>query len=286
MEKYKEKLVDSGDVDISYEVSKGSNPVVFMHGYGVNHTLFNYVRAKLPEKFGSIAIDQRGHGRSTYINEASDFSLEKCTSDLEKVLAAESVENPVIVGHSMGSMIAQNFAARHPTKVNGLVLISGSTNFTESFGNNPISRLALKLSPLRGKLYGALNAIVGPFVREDKDFFEDFSNPKFRDMSDARLFFEMYCKTSPEFVKSICAAGDAIMQWDTAKIAPYIQAQTLLIHGELDRVVSPSASYELQHLIPHAQKPVIVPNADHNIVLRSPEIVNEHIQGFLQETKS
>ena len=286
MKKYKEKFVSVGDADISYEVGNGSNPVVFMHGYGINHTLFNNVRAQLPEEFGSVSVDLRGHGKSTYLKNATDFSIEKCTSDLEKILDAESAENPVIVGHSMGSMIAQNFAARHPTEVKGLVLISGSYNFAESFGSNPISRLALKLSPLRKSLYGSLNAVVGPFVRENNDFFEDFSNQKFRDMSNARLFFEMYCKTSPEFVKSICAVGEAIMEWDTTKIAPNISAPTLLIHGEQDKVVSPKTSYELYKMIPNARKPIIVPNTDHNIVLRNPEAVNEYIQRFLQEIKS
>ena len=47
--------------------------------------------------------------------------------------------------------------------------------------------------------------------------------------------------------------------------------------------MNPKTSYELYKMIPNARKPIIVPNTDHNIVLKNPEVVNEYIQRFLQE---
>jgi pimeloyl-ACP methyl ester carboxylesterase len=117
-------------VTIEFTESGASDgvPVIFLHGFTDSRHSFNYLVAKLPAHIHAIVLSQRGHGNSD--KPSGGYKPEDFSEDLHAFMEARGLANAVIVGHSMGSTIAQNFALRYPGKVKGLVLMSTITDFS------------------------------------------------------------------------------------------------------------------------------------------------------------
>ena len=96
--------------------------VLLVHGAGMNHTVWVLqTRYFAHHGHNVLAIDLPGHGRSegpalTSIGDMADW--------LNRLLAAAGVESAAVVGHSMGSLIAIEFSARHPERVTTAALLS------------------------------------------------------------------------------------------------------------------------------------------------------------------
>jgi non-heme chloroperoxidase len=109
-------------------------PIVLLHGYTDSWTSFARLLDHLPHRFRAIALSQRGHGdagRPLRAYHPRDFA-----DDLADFLDAVGIDAAVIVGHSMGSLVAQRFAIEYPARVRGLVLIGAFTGL----GRNPLIR--------------------------------------------------------------------------------------------------------------------------------------------------
>jgi non-heme chloroperoxidase len=107
-------------------------PIVLLHGYSDSWTSFTRLLEHLPRRFRAVALSQRGHGdagRPLRCYHPRDFA-----DDLADFMDAIGIDAAVIVGHSMGSLVAQRFAIEHPERVLGLVLVGAFT----SLGRNPI----------------------------------------------------------------------------------------------------------------------------------------------------
>ena len=96
--------------------------VVFLHGAGLDHSVWALLaRAFAHHGFGVLAPDLPGHGRSAGAPLASIAALAYWTAAL---IAAAGIPAARLVGHSMGSLVVLETAARHPDKVTALGLIS------------------------------------------------------------------------------------------------------------------------------------------------------------------
>ena len=98
----------------------GGTPVVFLHGGTDSWRSFERVLALLPQIIHAYAISARGHGDSS--RPERGYLLLDMSADLLAFMDAVELEQAVIVGHSMGSMVAQRFGVDHPERVSGLVL--------------------------------------------------------------------------------------------------------------------------------------------------------------------
>src|SRR6185436_6073025 len=102
-------------------------PVVFLHGNGMmveDMLLSGVLGAAADRSFRSIAIDRPGFGhsdrpRGTAWTAAAQADL------LPRVFALLGIDRPIVVGHSLGTMVALALALNHPEQVSGLVLASG-----------------------------------------------------------------------------------------------------------------------------------------------------------------
>jgi pimeloyl-ACP methyl ester carboxylesterase len=102
-------------------------PLVLVHGWGADHTSWRPVIDQLTTRYRVIAVDLRGHGRS----QAPDgpYVLADLADDLFQLLASLDLpEAPVVVGHSLGGMVVQQFAADHPDAACGMVLLDTDLN--------------------------------------------------------------------------------------------------------------------------------------------------------------
>ena len=101
-------------------------PVLFLHGYSDSSFSFSTVLDRLPPDIRAIVPSHRGHGDSD--RPACCYRLADFAADAVALLDALGVPRATIVGHSMGSFVAQRIAIDAPARVNRLVLIgSGAT---------------------------------------------------------------------------------------------------------------------------------------------------------------
>ena len=123
--------VPTNGVD-TYYVRRGEGPpVVFIHGMAMDHQMWEPQLSALSDEFTTIAYDVRGHGR-TGGSDAVPYSVDLFADDLDVLLDGLSIEQPVVVGLSLGGCIAVAYAAAHPEKVARLVL-------ADSFPPGPLS---------------------------------------------------------------------------------------------------------------------------------------------------
>lgn len=101
---------------------------VFLHGVGIEAHSFDATALALGTP--SLAVDLPGHGRSAWRDDA-DYSADAVAPDVLAALEALAVPPGILIGHSLGAIIAARMAAIAPTRVTGLVLVDMSPDFTQ-----------------------------------------------------------------------------------------------------------------------------------------------------------
>jgi len=96
-------------------------PILLLHGYTDSRVSYDPVLAQLPDFVNAIAVSQRGHGDSE--RPEDDYHPADFASDIVHLMDTLSIQKAVIVGHSLGAIIAQRFAIDYPERTLGLVLV-------------------------------------------------------------------------------------------------------------------------------------------------------------------
>lgn len=113
----KVRVVERGDPQ--------SQPVTFIHGWGCTVYVFHRNMPAVSDAgYRAIAIDLKGHGLSDKPIARDEFSIDSLVEHVRDVLDALELEQTVMVGHSMGGSLAYHFAARYPSRVQRLGLLS------------------------------------------------------------------------------------------------------------------------------------------------------------------
>jgi pimeloyl-ACP methyl ester carboxylesterase len=111
-----------GDVSFSVEDAGAGPPVVFVHGWSMSGRFFQRQLDQFAETHRVIIPDLRGHGRSEKITRG--HTVPQYAADLQAILARLSVQRPVMVGWSMGAMVAYEYLrAFGQSSVAGLVIV-------------------------------------------------------------------------------------------------------------------------------------------------------------------
>jgi pimeloyl-ACP methyl ester carboxylesterase len=118
-------------------------PVVLIHGWGACVFTFRHtIEALVAANHRVVAFDLRGHGLSEKPAAPDDYRTDALLDDLVSVLDECSLDQPDLIGHSLGGGIALHFALRNPQRVRRLVLAApvGLTSI-------PLRRIACLLTP-------------------------------------------------------------------------------------------------------------------------------------------
>ncbi|MEE8558931.1 MAG: alpha/beta fold hydrolase [Myxococcota bacterium] len=122
--------VEAGTHTLALDAS-GTGPPDFVCIHGLVDTLRIWDRLSVPlaERGRVVRLDQRGHGRST--TPPGPYRREDLAGDVRRVLDAENIERAILIGHSLGGIVAMTTALAVPDRVAGLVLLGTASHCNE-----------------------------------------------------------------------------------------------------------------------------------------------------------
>lgn len=127
-------------------VEKGSpygTPVIFLHGLSDSWHSFEKVLPLLPDDYHAFAISQRGHGGSS--KNFQSFRPKDFAKDVAVFMQKLKIPSAIIVGHSMGGMVAQQFALNYPGLVKALVIVDSDASWKDNPGVPEFYEMAMQL---------------------------------------------------------------------------------------------------------------------------------------------
>ena len=235
--------------------------LVFANSLGTDLRVWDAMLAALPGGWGALRYDKPGHGLSELTGAATIADHADLLSDL---MDHAQIGSAVIVGLSVGGMIAQSLAARHPAKVRALVLMdTGHKIGAEDLWNARIE--AVRNQGIAAISDGILARWFSAGFRE--------ANPAFA------LWRMMLTRTSAEGYAAVCAA---IRDADLTEGARALRAPTLCIAGSEDGSTPPALVRELAGLIAGARYAEVV-GAGHLPCVENPAQTAGLIADFITE---
>src|SRR3954454_1871164 len=143
-------------LSIHHEMEGEGPPVVFVHGLGATSNVWHAQRLALSKYYRVILYDRSGSGRSQKAREG--YSVDAWADELAGLLDHLAVPAAVVVGHSLGSMVAQRFAGKYAARTRALILAGGEAAF------GPDEKKVLTERARAVEAHGLL-AVVGPWLR-------------------------------------------------------------------------------------------------------------------------
>jgi pimeloyl-ACP methyl ester carboxylesterase len=117
-------MIPAGDTRLHAVDTEGGAPAVLFLGGGFGTVRdWDRVIRRLGGKHRAVRFDARARGKS---GTSADYSVAAAVDDVGRVIDATGIDRPILVGWSYGATIAVRYAARHPGRVGGLVLIDGA----------------------------------------------------------------------------------------------------------------------------------------------------------------
>ena len=231
-------------------------PLVCVHGAGSSSVVWMEVVRRLSPQRRVIAPDLPGHGQSDRWHAPDDVSIAMYRDAVGTVCAQLEVERAILMGHSMGALIALDAAAAWPERVAGLILVNGGVRL-----------------PVAPEVFVKL---TGDFTRFGKWLARVVWSP-----ATPRDVVERWGTLAFTADQEITLADfRAVERYDGAVAATRVRTPTLVLGGEDDLMTPPKLTRELASAITGARA-VVVPEAGHMIVQEQPERFFAELESFL-----
>lgn len=206
-------------------------PIILLHGYTDSWFSYSRILPLLAPKYHAISVTQRGHGDS---DRPGSYTPQDFAADVDGLMEALGIERATVVGHSMGSFVAQTVAIEYPERVEKLVLIGSAT----VAGNEGV--LGLR---------DAVQTLTDPVPYEFAYEFQ--ASTVFHPVPDAFLQSAVgeSLKLPAQVWKDVL---DGLIATQNADRLDEIQAPTLVIWGEQDAIFPRAEQDALIAAIPNA----------------------------------
>jgi 3-oxoadipate enol-lactonase len=251
----------------------GSGPVILMlHGIGGGHRAF----APQVESFASlgyraVAWDMPGYGRSAPIEPYTFKGLaESCIALIEALM--QGPRPVILIGHSMGGMVAQEVVARRPGLVSHLILCGTSPSFGKPDGDWQRSFVAERTAPLdAGQSMAQLAEVLVPRMIGPGALPEG-----------AQLATHCMAGVHPSTYRK---ALEALVGFDRRASLPLIHVPTLLVAGEFDKNAPPAVMRKMAEQI-GGSRYAELPGIGHLQNLEAPDEFDALVLDFLAQSRA
>ena len=244
--------------------SEPSATLVFLHGVNGNSKSWAYqFEHFLP--FDVLAVDAPGYGDSDCIA----GGMPVIADELATLLTSLKIITPIIVGHSMGGMLAQVFASKHEHLCAGLILSCTHKGYGKQID-----------TPLDDKFKQRLEERQN---MNNYDFGKTRVNKMLPDKISTKTHEFLSIIAGEMSLEGIKCSSMAIQYLDTSKYLETINAPTLIITSEKDVVVKASAKEALERALPKASIKRLA-GVGHAPYCEDPESFNKAIEHFIRGT--
>ena len=261
-------LTEAPGFRMYYEEHGSGFPLLLINGLGSDHLEWLHQLPSFSGSFRVVVFDNRGTGRSGV--PPGPYTTAQMADDAAALLGFLGIGRAHVLGVSLGGMIAQEVALRHPDLVDGLVLGCTGPGGPLSVRPSPEAMAAFALAK-GDDPEGELRRMI-PFLytdaccRERPEEIEGFIRRR------------MENPTPPE---GYLAQLSAAVSHDASGRLERIRARALVITGDADRLVNWENSLRIAGRIPRA-KLVVLPGAPHRHFAENADAFNREILSFLQ----
>jgi pimeloyl-ACP methyl ester carboxylesterase len=254
----------AGGIEIGLDNVGTGIPLVFLHGFPHNRTLWSAQVNALVDRARCIAPDLRGFGETTV---APPYTMDQYADDLAALLDAERIERAVVCGLSMGGYIAFAIWRRHRSRIRALVLADTRAGADSEEGREK-RRAMISMVRERGGGVVAdamINDMVGRSTRE--------KNPEIVDV--------VYRMLSLAPADGVIGALEAMMtRPDSEPMLPTIDVPTLIVVGEEDALTPVREARVMHAAIPNSRLEILA-GAGHVSNVERPAAFNHVLSEFL-----
>lgn len=250
--------VSQDGVPIAYEQYGAGEPtLVFVHGWSCDSRYWRAQIDHFAKKYRVVVLDLAGHGHSGLTR--NRYTMQAFGQDVRAVVEAVGGKTVILVGHSMGGQVIAEAARLMPDRVIGLIGVDTFDNI-----EYPLTRKELEqmIAPLVDDFQVGTRAFVEGMIRPDTD-------PRISDWILADM------SSAPPWV-ALSALEEMMQQYiagDAAKIFEQIKAPVVCVSGDLWPI---NAEANRRHM--QSFEAVVVPNADHFLMLDRPYAFNQGLE--------
>jgi 3-oxoadipate enol-lactonase len=263
MPELKFKTIDGVTLHYTRKGREQTTPLVFINSLGTDLRIWDTVAASFADRFMLIRYDKRGHGLSDC--PSGPYTIRQHTNDLTGLLEQLQVESAVMIGVSVGGMIAIDYTASYPQRVKALILSDTAAKIgTPDMWNERISLLR----------ENGISHIAGAILAR-------WFSPAFAGQYPAayRGYYNMLTRTPLEGYIATC---EAIRDADLSDVVPSIEVPTLVVNGAEDGATPPDLVRGLTEALPNARFDLIE-QAGHIPSIEQPAVLTAKIDQFLKE---
>jgi len=258
--------IHANGIDIACHVKAHADTarpwLVFAHSLACDHTMWAPQLAAFAD-YSLLAYDLRGHGGSSAPE--GDYPLELLADDLTALLDARGIGRCHFIGLSLGGMVGQMAALRHPQRFASLTL--ADTTSRQPQGVQAIWEERLAIARSKG-----MDGLVGSTI-------ERWFTPAFRASHAAEVArIAALIRSTP--VAGYAGCAHAVRQIDLTEQLPRIGCPVLVIVGRDDAATTPAMATDIAQAIPGARL-VVLDNAAHLSNLEQAEAFTAALRAFL-----
>ena len=249
---------------LSYQmVGSGTPPVVLLHPISMRAAFWRPVAEKLKTITSTILVDLRGHGDSPPTDKP--FTLDDLAGDVTSLLESLQSAPYIVVGCSLGGMVAQGLAVNRPDLLAGVVL----ADTTHSRGEHGASIMRRR----------AQDTARGIQFTVDSDL-ERWLSPDFR-MSHPEMVNQVRQWALNNSSATISQAWDAIAGLSYERALAQVSLPVLVTTGSLDVASPPASARATAAAFPNARY-MEIPGAGHFSPIEQPELFSSIIKDFIR----
>ena len=254
-------------MSLHYQQTGNGPALILLHGWGLNHHVWSGFTQRFSETHRVMAIDLPGHGNSD-MPAHNHYQLDS----IADAVAATMDQPGIVLGWSLGGLIALQLAVRHPALVERLILVASSPRFARSddwpCGMNPNT-----LADFAGQLAQDYHATVQRFLA-----LQAMGSTHARE--EIRFLREALVQAREPNPAALLGGLQLLQYSDLRPQLADIHCPTLIINGERDRLVSPQTGKTLSQAIPRARH-VVVKGAGHAPFLSHTDTFVELVEHFI-----
>ena len=243
----------NGEVEIAYLDEGAGEPIVLVHGFAsnafVNWVQPGWVSTLTRDGRRAIALDNRGHGRSTKLYDPADYHTDLMAGDAAALIAHLGLARADVMGYSLGARITAVLAARHPDRVRSAVL----------------GGVGIKLVEVAGLHHDVARSLELPSI-------DDVTDPQGKAF---RLFAEQTQSDLRALAACLRGSRQALARGDLASV----QAPTLVAAGTRDDIAG--SPHELAALFPNGRG-LDITGRDHMVAVGD-RLYKAGVLAFLKE---